>query len=183
MESLRLENTEIEKPLDNKEVIKIGMDYKLHVIHTLGHYKTYSKTTAELLFPYNHRHLSPVRVRYDILKNVREVRIIPKEGYYDIEIRYNKKVEDYGLCRDNAIAIDLGMRYPLAIVNNVGLQPILMQGKELKQANYTINTKSPYYRSVQGVYNDILKKTVKNILPIIHEKVQNILKISNGKKM
>jgi len=37
MESLRLENTEIEKPLDHKEIIKIGTNYKLQVIHTPGH--------------------------------------------------------------------------------------------------------------------------------------------------
>ena len=138
--------------------------------------KTYSKTTAELLFPYRHRHLPPVRVRYDILKNVREVRIIPKRGYYEIEIRYNKDVENYRLCRYKAIVIDLGLRNPLAIVNNIGLQPYLLQGRELKEANYLMNTKSSYYRSIQDVYKDILKRfkknRKKNILQIIKEKNQ-----------
>ncbi len=145
------------------------------------HYKKHSKTTAELLFPKKHRErLPPIRIRYDILKNVREVRIIPKKGYYEIEIRYNKMIENYGLCIDNAIAIDLGMRNPLAIVNNIGLKPILLQGRELKQANYLINTESPYYRSIQYVYRDILKKVEKNktktFLHIIQEKVQKYRK-------
>lgn len=150
------------------------------------HYKKYSKTTAELLFPYKHRHLQPIRIRYDILKNVREVRIIPKGVYYEIEIRYNKEVRDYGLCKDNAIAIDLGMRNPLAIVSNFGLQPLLLHGKELKEANYFINIKSPYYRSIQGVYRDILKKINKNkiktVLQIIKEKSQKYFKDFQWKK-
>ena len=37
MNGFRLENTEIEKTLDNREVIKIGDSYKLEVIHTPGH--------------------------------------------------------------------------------------------------------------------------------------------------
>ncbi|HDZ19421.1 MAG TPA: MBL fold metallo-hydrolase [archaeon] len=37
MQSLRLENTEIEKALDNREVIAIGEFYQVEVIHTPGH--------------------------------------------------------------------------------------------------------------------------------------------------
>jgi len=37
MESLRLENTKIEKTLSNCEIIKIGVNYELEVIHTPGH--------------------------------------------------------------------------------------------------------------------------------------------------
>ena len=37
MESLRLENTKIEKTLNNCEIIKIGGNYELEVIHTPGH--------------------------------------------------------------------------------------------------------------------------------------------------
>ena len=37
MASFKLENTEIEKPLDNDEIIEIGTDYQLQVIHTPGH--------------------------------------------------------------------------------------------------------------------------------------------------
>ncbi len=146
---------------------------------TVG-YKKYSKTTSELLFPKKHKGLSTVRIRYDILKNVREVRLIPKGGYYEIEIRYNKEVEDYGLCRYNAIGIDLGLRNPLTIVNNIGLQPYLLQGMALKEVNYLMNTKSPYYNSIQDVYKDILKRfkknRKKNILQIIKEKIQKYIK-------
>ncbi len=37
MDSFRLENTDIEKTLDNREVIEIGDSYKLEVIHAPGH--------------------------------------------------------------------------------------------------------------------------------------------------
>ena len=143
-------------------------------------YKTYSKTTAELLFPKRHRSLPTIRVRYEILRNVRDVRIIPKRGYYEIEIRYSKKITNYEFSRGNAIAIDLGVRNPLAIVNNIGMRPILLQGKELKEANYLKNKDGPNLQSVQSVYKDILKRINKNktktIFQIIRKRRQKYLK-------
>jgi len=80
------------------------------------------------------------------------------------------------LCQDNTVSIDLGVNIPLAMANNLGLRPILLQGKELKRANHFINSKSPYYRSIQDVYRDIFKKIRKNKtktnLQIIDEKKQ-----------
>ena len=147
-------------------------------------YKKYEKTTAEILFPSRHRHLFPhIRVRYKILQNLKEVRIIPRGIYYEIEVRYESPIKDYGLCNDNAISIDLGVNNPIAMVNNIGLRPILLRGRELKRANHFINSESPYYRSVQGVYRDILKKTkTKPILQIIDEKRDNYLDTFKWKK-
>lgn len=170
-----------------QDIRSVAFERHLDATKRTVRYKTYSKTTAELLFPKKHRYLPPIRVRYDILKNVREVRIIPKSGYYEIEIRYKKDTEDYGLSRNNAISIDLGMRNPLTIVNNLGLQSILLQGRELKEANYFINSKSPYYRSIQDVYNDILKRFKENksktVLEIIQEKAQKYIKVFQWKEM
>lgn len=144
--------------------IKDQVGFNSHIDQTkrTSNYKEIVKTTAELLFPKRHRHIfSHVRVRYEILQNLREVRVIPHGNYYEIEIRYNKQVKDCKLCRDNAISIDLGVNYPFAIANNFGAQPLLVIGREFKRANYIINSKSPHYRSIQDVYGDILKKVKK----------------------
>jgi IS605 OrfB family transposase len=150
-------------------------------------YKKYKKTTSEMLFPKRHENIFPqVRVRYEILQELREVRVIPCGNYYEIEIRYNKQIkQEDKLCQDNAISIDLGVNYPFAIANNFGAQPLLIIGREYKRANYIINSKSPYYRSIQSVYGDILKKSRKSqkpILQIIQEKTQKYLKTFQWKK-
>ncbi len=173
--------------------IKDQVGFNSHIDQTkrTSNYKEIVKTTAELLFPKRHRHIfSHVRVRYEILQNLREVRVIPHGNYYEIEIRYNKQVKDCKLCRDNAISIDLGVNYPFAIANNFGAQPLLVIGREFKRANYIINSKSPHYRSIQDVYGDILKKVKKEgkkiirktVLQIIQEKNQKYLKDFQWKK-
>ena len=170
------------------QLIRSQVNFLPHIEQTTrtSKYKNFGKTTAELLIPNRHRNVfPPIRVRYDVLKNLSEVRVIPRGTYYEIEIRYNKTVENYRLNRNNAASIDLGLRNPLAIANNLGLQPILLQGREYKQANYFINKVSPYYRSIQGVYRDILKKSRKSnktILQIIHEKAQKYFKTYQWKE-
>ena len=150
----------------------------------IAKYKKYRNKTAEILFPPRHRHLFPhIRVRYEILQNLREVRVIPRGIYYEIEVRYNRPIEIEGLCRSNAISIDLGVNNPIAMANNLGLRPILLRGKELKRINCFINSKSPYYRSIQGVYRDIFKKIkTKPILQIIDEKRDKYIKTFKWKE-
>ena len=157
-----------------------NQDFFSHIEQTkkTTKYKKYEKTTAEMLFPPRHRHLFPhVRVRYEILQNLKEVRVIPRGTYYEIEIRYERPIEDCELCQERAVSIDLGVNNPIAMVNNLGLQPILLRGRELKRANHLLNSKSPYYRSSQDVYRDIFKKfKTKTILQIIKEKTQKYIK-------
>jgi len=150
----------------------------------IAEYKKYRNTTAEILFPTRHRHLFPhVRVRYEIIQNLREVRIIPRGIYYEIEVRYERPIEDCGLCNNNAVSIDLGVNNPIAMVNNLGLRPILLRGEGLKRTNHFINTKSPYYRSIQGVYRDIFKKTkTKPILQILEKKRKKYIKTFRWKE-
>ena len=149
-------------------------------------YKNFGKTTSEMLFPIRHENIfSSIRVRYEILQNLREVRVIPRGHYYEIEIRYKRFVKDIGLNRKSAFSIDLGVNNPFAIANNFGAQPLLVIGREYKRANYFINLKSPHYRSIQDVYGDIFKKkrkSKKTILQIIQEKTQKYLNTFQWKK-
>jgi len=169
------------------QLMRLRKDFCSHMENTkrTTKYKKYSKTTAEMLFPKRHENIFPhVRVRYKILQNLKEVRVVPCRNYYEIEIRYKKFAKDIGLNRNKAFSIDLGVNNPFAIANNFGAQPLLIKGREYKRANYVINRESPYYRSIQGVYGDILKKVKKeekkiikkSVLQIIREKSQKYLK-------
>ena len=169
------------------QLMKQRKDFCSHMEQTkrTTKYKKYSKTTSEMLFPKRHENIfTHVRVRYEILQNLKEVRVIPRGNYYEIEIRYKRFVKDIGLNGKNAFSIDLGVNNPFAIANNFGAQPLLIKGREFKRANYVINRESPYYRSIQGVYGDILKKVKKEekkilkktVLQIIQEKSQKYLK-------
>jgi len=169
------------------QLMRQRKDFCSHIEQTkrTTKYKKYRKITSEILFPKRHENIFPhVRVRYEILQNLKEVRVIPHGNYYEIEIRYKRFVEDVGLNRNKAFSIDLGVNNPFAIANNFGAQPLLIKGREYKRANYIINRDSPYYRSIQGVYGDILKKVKKEeekikkktVLQIIQEKSQKYIK-------
>ncbi len=169
------------------QLMRQRKDFCSHMENTkrTTRYKKYNKTTSEMLFPIRHENIFPsIRVRYEIIQNLREVRVIPHGSYYEIEIRYKRVVEDIGLNRNKAFSIDLGVNNPFAIANNFGAQPLLIKGREYKRANYVINRESPYYRSIQGVYGDILKKVKKEekkikkntVLQIILEKSQKYIK-------
>jgi len=175
------------------QLMKQRKNFGSHIEQTkrTAKYKKYGKTTAEVLFPKRHENIFPhIRVRYEILQNLKEVRVVPRGNYYEIEIRYKRFVKDIGLNRNKAFSIDLGVNNPFAITNNFGAQPLLIKGREYKRANYFINSKSPYYRSIQGVYRDILKKVKKEEkkiikktdLQIIQEKNQKYLKAFQWKK-
>jgi len=168
------------------QLMRLRKDFSSHMENTkrTTKYKKYGKTSAEMLFPKRHENIFPYfRVRYEILQNLKEVRVVPRGNYYEIEIRYKKSVKNLGLNKNKAFSIDLGVNSPFAIANNFGAQPLLVVGREYKRANYVINRESPYYRSIQGVYGDILKKVKKEekiikktVLQIIQEKSQKYLK-------
>lgn len=76
------------------------------------------------------------------------VRIVPKLGYYILEIVYtikeNDKLEDNG----RYYAIDLGVNNLTTITSNdKDLKPLIINGKPLKSINQFYNKKLAYYKS------------------------------------
>ena len=59
--------------------------------------------------------------------NLNQVRILPRGIYYIIEIVYEKAVEDHHLPKDRIMGIDLGLNNIVAVVNNVGLRPFVVE--------------------------------------------------------
>ena len=96
-------------------------------------------------------HLSMSEIKIPTsLKEIREVRIVPKTSCYVLEIVYEKQEEKVNY---EAIAgIDLGLNNLMAVTTNqTGLSPFLINGKPLKAIN-------SYYNKKRSLLQSALKK-------------------------
>jgi len=77
---------------------------------------------------------------------IKEVRIVPRNNFYVIEIVYEKEEK---LIKNNGIiaSIDHGMNNLSTITFNNGLNPIIMNGKPLKSINQYYNKKLAFLKS------------------------------------
>ena len=66
-------------------------------------------------------------------------RIIPYGSCYKIEMVYKIEIEDKNKFNNNYLAIDLGINNLATLTNNIGLQPIVINGKILKSINNYYN--------------------------------------------
>lgn len=77
--------------------------------------------------------------------SIKEVRIVPRMGYYVIEVVY-EKIEK--TCKGNVIcAIDHGLNNLSTITFNNGVQPIIINGRPLKSLNQYYNKKRSKLKS------------------------------------
>ena len=69
-----------------------------------------------------------------------EVRIIPKKGYYVVEVVYEKEIEPANLDEKWVAAIDLGVENLATVTSNQpGFTPLLVNGRPLKNINQYYN--------------------------------------------
>jgi putative transposase len=72
--------------------------------------------------------------------NIDQVRIVPRNGYYVVEIIYNKESVQAQVDPSFCVAIDLGVTNLAAITSNrVGFVPRLVNGRTLKSINQWYN--------------------------------------------
>ncbi len=76
-----------------------------------------------------------------------ETRIVPKGSYYVLEIVYKKPAMELKPENRNIIGIDLGLNNLMSIQNNIGLKPIVINGKPLKSFNSYYNRKKSKMQS------------------------------------
>ena len=83
--------------------------------------------------------------------NLKQVRIVPKSNYYQIEIVYEVK-EDLKV-KDNSryLSVDLGVTNLAAITNNFNGEQWLISGKPIKSVNQ-------YYNKLKSNYQGLAKK-------------------------
>ena len=71
-----------------------------------------------------------------------QVRIVPKDTCYIVEVVYKKTAQDVYITSERRIlGIDLGVDNFATCVNNIGLDPFIINGKDLKSINQYYNKK------------------------------------------
>lgn len=76
-----------------------------------------------------------------------QCRFVPKADYYVMEIVYEIEVPDVIEERIRICSIDLGTENLVTMVNNVGLQPIVIKGGAIKSANQFYNKRKAEIQS------------------------------------
>lgn len=67
------------------------------------------------------------------------VRFVPKNGIFILEVIYQCEIEEKTAYNDNVLGIDLGVNNFVTMTNNIGLQPIIINGKGIKSINQYYN--------------------------------------------
>lgn len=81
---------------------------------------------------------------------LQEVRIVPRGINYNLEIVYSIPRETNNLIDKNkCLAIDLGISNLATLTNNIGLEPIIINGRKLKNINQLYNKQRAKYKSLQ----------------------------------
>lgn len=76
-----------------------------------------------------------------------QCRFVPKADYYVMEIVYEIEVPDVVEERIRICSIDLGTENLVTMVNNVGLQPVVIKGGAIKSANQFYNKRKAEMQS------------------------------------
>ena len=82
-------------------------------------------------------------------------RIVPKGNCYVLEIVYQKETKPLNLDRNRIVSIDLGVNNFVTTVNNIGKQPIVINGKGIKSYNQYWNKEISKYRSIAKKANGL----------------------------
>ena len=99
--------------------------------------------------------------------DIREVRIIPKGVGYVVEIVYKKEIHPKPLNKDNIVAIDLGVRNLITMVNNNGFKPFVIKGGIAKTINQYYNKERA---RIQSTYDRQGIKTGKAIQKLTNKR-------------
>lgn len=93
-----------------------------------------------------------VKLKTRIKGGVREVRIIPHGVGYALEIVYKKVLEVIERNKERIVGIDLGSANIVTMVNNIGVQPIVVKddGSGIKSINQYYNKRKA---EIQSIYD------------------------------
>lgn len=80
----------------------------------------------------------------ETIDNFQQVRIVPKNGYFQIELVYDKKVGSQNVAntKENSIGIDIGVDNLATVTSdNPAIKPIIVNGRCVKSVNQYYNKK------------------------------------------
>lgn len=99
--------------------------------------------------------LKPQFINKDNFVSFQQVRFIPNYNSFVLELVYNIEVPDVTLHNNGRyLSIDIGLDNLATIVNNVGLKPVVINGKGLKSMNKYYNKQISHYREMAKRMND-----------------------------
>ena len=99
--------------------------------------------------------MKPRCIHLNNFKKINQIRIVPNNQVFCIEIVYSISIDD-NLLQDNGryMSIDLGLDNLATVVTNTGLNPVIVNGKGLKSNNQYYNKKKAHYQKVAKQMND-----------------------------
>lgn len=99
--------------------------------------------------------VKPRCITLENFEKINQVRVVPNGQSFCLEVVYSISVESE-LRSDNGryMSIDLGLDNLATVVTNVGLNPIIVNGKGLKSDNQYYNKKKAHYQSVAKQMNN-----------------------------
>lgn len=89
------------------------------------------------------------------IKKLQQVRILPRNRHIVIEIVYLIEIQELQLGNGKYISIDIGLDNLAAITNNIGIKPIVINGKGLKSINKYYNKELSYYKEIAKRMNKL----------------------------
>ena len=99
--------------------------------------------------------IKPRCVNLSNFEKLNQVRIVPRNQIFCVEIVYSITINDTPLQDDGRImSIDLGLDNLATIVTNTGLKPIIVNGKGLKSHNQYYNKKMAHYQRIAKQMNN-----------------------------
>lgn len=93
--------------------------------------------------------IKPQFIKHDNFVSFQQVRFKPNYKSFIVELVYNIEVPSTNL-PDNKryLSVDIGVDNLATVVNNIGLQPVVINGKGLKSINKYYNKQISYYREI-----------------------------------
>lgn len=93
--------------------------------------------------------IQPQFIKHDNFVSFQQVRFIPHYKSFIVEFVYNIDVPSI-ILPDNKryLSVDIGIDNLATVVNNIGLQPVVINGKGLKSINKYYNKQISHYRKI-----------------------------------
>jgi IS605 OrfB family transposase len=141
-------------------------DPTFEVIPQIPHYK--HKTAGREIAIFDCQSFSIKDLRHGYIKlggtsirfkteqsKVKEVHLVPRKGYFIINVIYEKKEVDLKLNKGNILSIDLGVNNLATLTSNISeFVPLIVNGRLLKAYNQ-------YYNKTKATFQSALNKKVK----------------------
>jgi putative transposase len=116
---------------------------------------------------------------------LQQVRILPRNKYFVLEVVYNQEKPKQLQDNDKYISIDIGLDNLATITNNCNIEPVIMSGKKLKSINKYYNKELSHYREIAKRMNNLdwtnkmNRLTIKRnnmITDLMHKASKSVLK-------